>query len=396
VQPNGAASMSMASGWASLATVAHRRATPRGLVLDRREIQSSSDWHAFRNDLRRMSNKRKPHEESAFRETIAKAIESIVNRFGKGAIMALGADSSELPRFEAIPTGSMTLDRALGIGGLPKGRITEIYGPEASGKTTLTLHVIAEAQRLGMLCGFIDAEHALDIQYARALGVRTEDLLVSQPDHGEQALEIADTLARTGSVGLVVIDSVAALVPKAELEGDMGDQHMGLQARLMSQAMRKISGVAHQTNTTIVFINQLRHKIGVTFGTPETTTGGNALKYFASVRLDIRRIATLKDGERPIGSRTRVKVAKNKCAPPFALAEFEITFGRGIDAAAEILDAASEAGLVTKAGSWFSVGETRMGQGRNAALDWLRANPDVRHALVEQLRGCSTPADRAA
>lgn len=333
-----------------------------------------------------MSQKRKPTESIGLRETISKAIESIVNRFGKGAIMALGAEANELPTLDAIPTGSFTLDRALGIGGVPRGRITEIYGPEASGKTTLTLHIIAEAQRMGLVCGFVDAEHALDVQYARALGVKTDEILVSQPDHGEQALEIVDTLARTGSMGLIVVDSVAALVPRAELEGEMGDQHLGLQARMMSQAMRKISVIAHQTNTAIVFINQLRHKIGVTFGSPETTTGGNALKYFASVRLDIRRIATLKDGERAIGSRTRVKVAKNKCAPPFMLAEFEINFGKGIDAAAELLDAALEAGLVAKAGSWFSIGETKMGQGRNAALDWIRTEHDARHALAQRLR----------
>ncbi len=311
---------------------------------------------------------------SAVREVIAKAVDTIVTKFGKGAIMALGGEG-ERPHYEAIPTGSINLDRALGIGGLPKGRIIEIYGPESSGKTTLTLHLIAEAQRQGMVCAFIDAEHALDVGYAEALGVKLDELLVSQPDFGEQALEITDTLARTGSVGLVIIDSVAALIPRAELEGDMGDTHLGLQARLMSQAMRKIAGLAHQTNTTVVFINQLRHKIGVQFGSPETTTGGNALKYFASVRLDIRKIATIKEGDRPVGSRTRVKVAKNKCAPPFALAEFEIAWGQGIVREAEILDAALDNGTITKAGAWFSKGETRIGQGRAAALEWLRAHP---------------------
>ncbi|PRQ03527.1 recombinase A [Enhygromyxa salina] len=326
----------------------------------------------------------------AVRNTVAK----ICERFGKGAIMALGGDPGDQPRYEAIPTGSLNLDDALGIGGLPLGRIVEIYGPESSGKTTLTLHLIAEAQRRGVVCAFIDAEHALDIQYARALGVDPSELLVSQPDHGEQALDIADSLARTGAVGLIVVDSVAALIPKAELEGDMGDHHVGLQARLMSQAMRKLSGVAAQTNTLMVFINQLRHKIGVTFGSPEVTTGGNALKYYASVRLDIRRIATLKDGDRPIGSRTRVKVAKNKCAPPFARAEFEIAFGRGIDREAEILDRALEAGAVTKAGSWFSWGERRLGQGRNNVVNWLRDNPDEREALVAAL--CGGPAPRPA
>lgn len=319
---------------------------------------------------------------SNLRQVIDKAVDTIVTRFGRGAIMALGGDTGELPRFESISTGSLSLDHALGIGGIPKGRIVEIYGPESSGKTTLTLHVIAEAQRQGMVCAFIDAEHALDVAYARNLGVQVDDLLVSQPDYGEQALEIADTLARTGSVGLIVVDSVAALIPKAELEGDMGDTHVGLQARLMSQAMRKIAGVAHQTGTTVVFINQLRHKIGVTFGSPETTTGGNALKYFASVRLDIRRIGSVKDGDKVVANRSRVKVAKNKCAPPFCLAEFEISFGRGIDREGELLDWALERGLVSKNGSWFSFGETRIGQGRAAAKEWLRGHPDERDRLV--------------
>jgi len=316
------------------------------------------------------------------KEVIGKAVSTIIDRFGKGAIMALGGDAGERPHFEAISTGSMNLDRALGIGGVPKGRIVEIYGPESSGKTTLTLHVIAEAQRQGMVCAFIDAEHALDVGYAEALGVQSGDLLVSQPDYGEQALEIVDTLARTGSVGLIVVDSVAALIPRAELEGDMGDQHLGLQARLMSQAMRKIAGLAHQTNTTVIFINQLRHKIGVTFGSPETTTGGNALKYFASVRLDIRRTATIRDGDVPVANRTRVKVAKNKCAPPFATVEFEIAFGRGIDREGEVLDAALAGGGITKNGSWFSSGETRIGQGRAAALAWLREHPKERDLLA--------------
>ena len=326
-------------------------------------------------------------EDTPLRQAVRNTVASICDRFGKGAIMALGGDPGDQPRYEAVPTGSLNLDEALGIGGLPLGRIVEIYGPESSGKTTLTLHLIAEAQRRGLICAFIDAEHALDIQYAKALGVDPAELLVSQPDHGEQALEIADSLARTGAVGLIVIDSVAALIPKAELEGEMGDHHVGLQARLMSQAMRKLSGVAAQTNTLMVFINQLRHKIGVTFGSPEVTTGGNALKYYASVRLDIRRIATLKDGERPIGSRTRVKVVKNKCAPPFARAEFEIAFGRGIDREAELLDRAIDCGLVTKAGSWFSWGERRLGQGRNNVLAWMREEPKECAALIAALRG---------
>lgn len=324
--------------------------------------------------------------DTPMREAVRKTITTICERFGKGALMALGGDAGELPRFDAVPTGSLGLDEALGIGGLPLGRIVEIYGPESSGKTTLTLHLIAEAQRRGLVCAFIDAEHALDVQYAKALGVELDELLISQPDHGEQALDIVDSLARTGAVGLIVIDSVAALIPKAELEGDMGDHHVGLHARLMSQAMRKLSGVAAQTNTLMVFINQLRHKIGVTFGSPEVTTGGNALKYYASVRLDIRRIATLKDGEKPIGSRTRVKVVKNKCAPPFARAEFEIGFGQGIDRAAEILDRALELELIEKSGSWFSCGEQRIGQGRNAALAWLRDNEAERERLLAAVR----------
>ena len=316
------------------------------------------------------------------RTIINKAIETIVQRFGKGAIMALGGDSRPVATFDTVSTGSLNLDRALGIGGLPRGRIVEIYGPESSGKTTLTLHAIAEAQRQGLVCAFIDAEHALDPQYATKIGVCREDLLIAQPDYGEQALDIVDTLARTGGLGMIVIDSVAALIPRAELEGEMGDQHLGLQARLMSQAMRKISGIAHQTNTTIIFINQLRHKIGVTFGSPETTTGGNALKYFASVRLDIRRIATIREGETPVAARARVKVVKNKCAPPFAQAEFEIAFGRGIDREAELLDWALVEGSISKAGSWYSYGDLRIGQGRAAATRWLRDNPEERDRLL--------------
>ncbi|MEM9459138.1 MAG: recombinase RecA [Myxococcota bacterium] len=334
---------------------------------------------------------------ASVREAIGKAIDLIVTKFGKGAIMALGGEPGEIPDIASIPTGSLHLDRALGIGGVPRGRIVEIYGPESSGKTTLTLHVIAEAQRQGMVCAFIDAEHALDVGYARALGVDVEHLLISQPDHGEQALEIVDTLARSGTVGLIVVDSVAALIPKAELEGDMGDQHLGLQARLMSQAMRKVAGVSFQTGTTVVFINQLRHKIGVTFGSPETTTGGNALKYFASVRLDIRRISTVRDGDTAVANRTRVKVVKNKCSPPFTQAEFDISFGRGIDREAEVLDGALALGCMTKAGSWFSHGQTRVGQGRASAIAWLRAHPEEREAIVQQLRASwSAPLDRAA
>jgi len=330
------------------------------------------------------------------RTIINKAIETIVQRFGKGAIMALGGDPRPVASFETISTGSLNLDRALGIGGLPRGRIVEIYGPESSGKTTLTLHAIAEAQRQGLVCAFVDAEHALDANYATKIGVRRDDLLIAQPDYGEQALDIVDTLARTGGIGMIVVDSVAALIPRAELEGEMGDQHLGLQARLMSQAMRKIAGIAHQTNTTVVFINQLRHKIGVTFGSPETTTGGNALKYFASVRLDIRRIATVRDGETAIAARARVKVVKNKCAPPFSQAEFEIAFGRGIDREAELLDWALDQGSMTKSGSWYSCGETRVGQGRAAAVTWLRENTEVRDRLLAAASPGEAVAEAAA
>ncbi len=336
-----------------------------------------------------MSNKiKKPKADSKdLRAIIDRTVETIVQRFGRGAIMALGVEDAPVPTEGAISTGSIGLDRALGVGGVPRGRIVEIYGPESSGKTTLTLHLIAEAQRKGLVCAFIDAEHALDTTYARALGVDLKDLLVAQPDHGEQALDIADTLTRTGSVGLIVVDSVAALIPKAELEGEMGDAHLGLQARLMSQGMRKLAGLANQTGTCIVFINQLRHKIGVQFGSPETTTGGNALKYFASVRLDIRRIKAVKDGDAVVANRTRVKVVKNKVAPPFRQAEFEIAFGRGIDQTAEVLDWALEHGQISKAGSWFSMGETRIGQGRTAALRWLVDHPQVYDALRDRARG---------
>lgn len=322
---------------------------------------------------------------SAIKATLDRMVDSICQRFGKGALMALGAAPGLDRDIEVVPTGSLNIDRALGVAGLPTGRIIEIFGPESSGKTTLTLHLIAEAQKKGTVCAFVDAEHALDTRYARALGVRLDELLVSQPDHGEQALEIVDGLARSGAVGLIVVDSVAALIPRAELEGDMGDAHMGLQARLMSQAMRKLTGVASQTGTLIVFVNQLRQKIGVTFGSPEVTTGGNALKYYASVRLDIRRIGSVKDGDRVIANRTRVKVVKNKVAPPFAIAEFEIGFGKGIDRDAEILDAAIERGWITRSGSWFSFGDLRIGQGRNTALKWLRDQPEESHTLAERL-----------
>ena len=314
-------------------------------------------------------------------KSISEAVRAIHKQFGSGSIMRL--DNSAVQAVEVIPTGSVALDVALGCGGLPRGRIVEIYGPESSGKTTLTLHAIAEAQRAGGVCAFIDAEHALDTDYARRLGVQLEDLLVSQPDCGEQALEIADTLVRTGAIDLIVVDSVAALTPRAEIEGDMGDAHMGLQARLMSQALRKLTAVISKTRTTIVFINQLRMKIGVVYGNPETTTGGNALKFYCSVRLDIRRKKAIKRGEETIGSEVKVKVVKNKCAPPFREAEFEILYGTGINKLGELADTAEKLGLVEKSGTWYSYGGEKIGQGRDKVLAHLDEHP----VLAEQLRG---------
>jgi recombination protein RecA len=306
------------------------------------------------------------------------ALASIEKAYGKGAIMRLG--ERETPKVEVIPSGSLSLDLALGVGGYPKGRIIEIYGPESSGKTTLTLHAIAECQRRGGVAAFIDAEHALDVSYARKLGVNTEELLVSQPDYGEQALEIADTLVRSGAVDLIVVDSVAALVPKAEIEGEMGDSHVGLQARLMSQALRKLTGSVHRSNTTLFFINQIRMKIGVMFGSPETTTGGNALKFYSSVRLDVRRVGAIKVGEQAIGNRTRVKVVKNKMAPPFAACEFDILFGEGISKSGDALDLGVEANVVDKSGAWYTYSGERIGQGRENARMYLKEHPE---ALVE-------------
>jgi recombination protein RecA len=308
-------------------------------------------------------------------KAVAAAVTAIEKQFGKGAIMALGG--GEVPEIGVIPTGSVGLDLALGVGGLPRGRVVEIYGPESSGKTTLTLQAIAQAQKAGGVCAFIDAEHALDVVYARKLGVRIEDLLVSQPDHGEQALEIADKLVATGAVDLIVIDSVAALVPKAEIEGEMGDSHMGLQARLMSQALRKLTAATNRNNTCVIFINQLRMKIGVVYGNPETTTGGNALKFYASVRLDIRKIGVVKNGETPVGTKTRVKVVKNKVAPPFREAEFEIMYGMGVNWSGELVDLASEAGVLEKSGAYYSWRGERVGQGREAACKWMQENPQV-------------------
>ena len=312
------------------------------------------------------------------------AIAQIDRQFGKGSVMLMGEQKSE--NIPAISTGSLGLDIALGIGGLPKGRIVEIYGPESSGKTTLTLQVIAECQKQGGVAAFIDAEHALDIHYAKRLGVNIDDLLVSQPDTGEQALEIADTLVRSGAVDAVVIDSVAALTPKAEIEGDMGDQHMGLQARLMSQALRKITGNIKRSNTLVIFINQIRMKIGVMFGNPETTTGGNALKFYASVRLDIRRTGAVKSGEEILGNETRVKVVKNKVAPPFKQASFEILYNKGIHRLAEVIDLAVADDLVEKSGAWYSHDGQKIGQGKANAVAFLKEHPDLAETLEERIR----------
>ena len=313
------------------------------------------------------------------------AVGQIEKQFGKGSIMRLGQRNTIGP-IASISTGSISIDYALGIGGLPRGRVTEIYGPESSGKTTLALQVIAEAQKAGGMAAFVDAEHALDAQYAQKLGVDLENLLVSQPDNGEQALEIVEVLIRSNSVDVVVVDSVAALVPKAEIEGEMGEAQMGLQARLMSQALRKLTGVVSKSNTTLIFINQLREKIGVMFGNPETTTGGRALKFYASVRIDIRRIASIKDGDQMIGGRTRVKVVKNKVAPPFREAEFDIMYGEGISREGDLLDLAVEKRIVEKSGAWFAYAGERLGQGRENAKQFLKENVDVRRAIDERVR----------
>ncbi len=317
-------------------------------------------------------------------KALAGAMAQIEKQFGKGAVMKLGDDSARL-NIEAISTGSMSLDLATGIGGVPRGRIVEIYGPESSGKTTLTLHIIAEAQKNGGKAAFIDAEHALDPEYARNLGVDVDELLVSQPDYGEQALEIAETLVRSGALDVVVVDSVAALVPKHEIDGAMGDAAVGLQARLMSQALRKLAGVINKTNTTIIFINQLREKIGIMFGNPETTTGGRALKFFSTMRIDVRRIDSIKAGDQVLGNRTRAKIVKNKVAPPFKQAEFDIMYGTGISKAGDILDCATDAGLIEKAGSWYSFKSERIGQGRENVKAYLETNPQVMDELQNQL-----------
>jgi len=313
------------------------------------------------------------------------ALSQIERAFGKGSIMRLGRDG-QVVEIETIPTGSLGLDIALGVGGLPRGRVIEIYGPESSGKTTLALHAIAEAQKRGGICAFVDAEHALDPAYARKLGVNLDDLLISQPDAGEQALEIADTLVRSGAVDILVVDSVAALTPRAELEGEMGDQLPGLQARLMSQALRKLTASISRSNTMVIFINQIRMKIGVMFGNPETTTGGNALKFYASVRLDIRRIGSIKDRDTVVGNQTRVKVVKNKLAPPFRVVEFDIMYGEGVSKMGEILDLGVAASVVEKSGAWFSYDGQRIGQGRENAKNFLRENPEIAKAIEAQIR----------
>ena len=312
------------------------------------------------------------------------AVSQIERQYGKGAIMRLG-EGSLIKDIPVISTGSLGLDIALGVGGVPKGRVVEIYGPEASGKTTLALHIVAEAQAHGGMGAFVDAEHALDVSYAKKLGVKTDDLLISQPDHGEQALEITETLVRSGAVDVLVIDSVAALVPKAEIEGEMGDAHMGLQARLMSQALRKLTGTISRSQSVVIFINQIRMKIGIMFGNPETTTGGNALKFYASIRMDIRRTGAIKDGDNIVGGRTRVKVVKNKMAPPFKEAEFDIMYGTGISREGELIDLGSEMGVLEKSGAWYSFGGERIGQGRESAKEFLRAHPETAKDVSEKI-----------
>ena len=317
-------------------------------------------------------------------KALAAALAQIEKQHGKGSVMRLGEETRQ--PMEVTPTGSIALDVALGVGGLPRGRVVEIYGPESSGKTTVALHAVANAQRGGGICAFIDAEHALDPDYAKALGVDTDSLLVSQPDNGEQALEIADMLVRSGALALIVIDSVAALTPRAEIEGEMGDSHVGLQARLMSQALRKMTGALNNTGTTAVFINQLREKIGVMFGSPETTTGGRALKFYASVRLDVRRIETLKDGTESVGNRTRVKVVKNKVAPPFKQAEFDIIYGEGISREGSLIDMGVEHGIIRKAGAWFTYEADQLGQGKENARNYLKKNPDVANEIERRIK----------
>ena len=328
-----------------------------------------------------------PAAASDKKKALETAMQQIEKMYGKGSIMRYGAESTL--NVEAIPTGSLSLDLALGIGGLPRGRIVEIYGPESSGKTTLALHVLAEAQKMGGEVAFVDAEHALDPTYAKALGVNVEDMLISQPDTGEQALEITEALVRSGAIDVVVVDSVAALVPRAEIEGEMGDSFVGLHARLMSQALRKLTGVINKTNSIVIFINQLREKVGVMYGNPEVTTGGRALKFYASVRIDVRRIETLKSGGEVIGNRTRAKIVKNKVAPPFREAEFDIMYGEGISKWGELVDLAVKLDILQKSGSWFSMGETRLGQGRDAVKEYLKNNPELADRIEAEVRANS-------
>lgn len=319
------------------------------------------------------------------KKSLDAALKSLDKAFGKGTILRLG--DKEVEQIDSIGTGSVGLDLALGIGGIPKGRIIEIYGPESSGKTTLTLHIIAECQKAGGVCAFIDAEHALDVKYAKNLGVDTDNLYISQPDFGEQALEIVETIARSGAIDLIVVDSVAALTPKAEIEGDMGDQHVGLQARLMSQALRKLTGIVHKMNTTVIFINQIRMKIGAMgYGTPETTTGGNALKFYASVRLDVRKVATLKQNEEPIGNRVKVKVVKNKVAPPFRQAEFDVMFGEGLSREGELIDYGVKLDIVDKSAAWFSYKDKKLGQGRENSKAFLKENPEIADEITKEIQ----------
>ena len=313
------------------------------------------------------------------------ALSQIEKQFGKGAVMKLGDNNAQM-QVEVVPSGSLSLDLALGVGGVPKGRIVEVYGPESSGKTTVALHMVAEVQKRGGIAGYVDAEHAMDPTYAKALGVDIDNLYISQPDDGEQALEIAETMVRSGAIDIVIVDSVAALVPRAEIEGEMGDSHMGLQARLMSQALRKLTGITNKSNCTVVFINQLREKIGITFGNPETTTGGRALKFYSSIRMEIRKADVLKQGTEIVGNRVKVKVAKNKVAPPFKTAEFDIIYGKGISREGDILDLAAEVDIVNKSGAWYAYNETRIGQGRENAKQFLRDNPDVCQEIENLVR----------
>ena len=362
--------------------------TPSGASLYEVEnLSMEAEWASLKITMLSFLNQKEEGimpAESQKEKAIDLAVSQIERQFGKGAIMRLGTDAI-IPDIPVISTGSFALDIALGVGGVPRGRVVEIFGPEASGKTTLALHIVAEAQKKGGIAGFIDAEHALDVAYARKLGVKTDDLLISQPDTGEQALEITEMLVRSGAIDVVVIDSVAALVPKAELEGEMGDAHMGLQARLMSQALRKLTSTISKSNTCVIFINQIRMKIGVFMGNPETTTGGNALKFYSSVRLDIRRVGAIKDGQEVIGNRTRVKVVKNKLAPPFREVEFDIMYGEGISWEGDLLDLAVENEIVEKSGAWFSFANERIGQGRENSKNFLKEHPDISKAIEEKL-----------